>query len=126
MTGSEKAANFLALVGEELAGEITAELDEADILRLRIGISKISLVSKDKVETVYPHFIEDAGNSGIAFGHDSQYLKTILTRAFGGDKAQELWRRSTAGNGRKSSRPGPPRGTAPNNCSHSSISLSSP
>ena len=93
MTGPEKAAVMLALVGEEVAAEVVALLDEREVVMLRQGLHRISYVEKDQIDEVYQDIITVSSQVGLVLGEDPDYLKRILISAFGSDKADELLNR---------------------------------
>ncbi len=92
MTGPEKVAVFLALVGEEVASELVAQLPQSEVLQLR-GLGKTGVVSHDDITEVFDELTEKAATAGLSLDSSSDYLRTVLSKAFGQDKAQELWHR---------------------------------
>ena len=97
MTGPEKAAVMLALVGEDLAAELVGMLDERDVVSLRQGLHHLSYVEKNQIEEVFADVSEFSNQAGLVLGEDTEYLSRILTTAFGADKAGELIKRILTG-----------------------------
>ncbi len=93
LKGPEKAAVLLALVGEELAAELVAELDEKDLLLLRQGMHRIRLVEHRHITQVYEDVSQQAARSGLVVSDDSAYLSRVLEKALGSEKAAELMKR---------------------------------
>lgn len=97
LKGPEKAAVLLALVGEEIAAELVAELDEKDLLLLRQGMHRMRLVEQRHIEQVYGEVSQQAERAGLVVGNDAEYLSRVLEKALGPEKAAELMRRILAG-----------------------------
>ncbi len=64
MTGPEKVAVFLALVGEEVASELVAQLPQNEILQLR-GLGKIGVITQDDISEVFDELTEQAQTGGL-------------------------------------------------------------
>jgi len=52
LTGPEKAAILLALVGEEIASTLAAELQEKELVMLRQGVHRMAQIEADHVDEV--------------------------------------------------------------------------
>lgn len=97
LKGPEKAAVFLALVGEELAADLVAELDEKDLLLLRQGMHRMRLVEQRHITQVYEDVSQQAARAGLVVSDDTAYLSRVLEKALGPEKAAELMKRIMAG-----------------------------
>jgi flagellar motor switch protein FliG len=97
LKGPEKAAVLLALVGEEVAAELVAELDEKDLLLLRQGIHRMTLVEQEHIDQVYEDLSQRAAHAGLVVGDKTEYLNRILEKALGPEKAIEIMKRIMAG-----------------------------
>ena len=97
MKGPEKAAVLLALVGEEIAADLVGMLDEREVVMLRQGLHHLSYVEKNQIEEVYDDIAQVSSQAGLVLGEDTEYLKRILTSAFGNEKADELLKRILQG-----------------------------
>ncbi len=97
LKGPEKAAVLLALVGEEVAAELVAELDEKDLILLRQGMHRMRLVEQPHIDQVYGEVSRQAGRAGLVVGDDTEYLSRVLEKALGPEKAAELMKRILAG-----------------------------
>src|SRR5262247_1305498 len=93
LRGPEKAAVLLALVGEEVAAEIVAELTEKDLLLLRQGIHRMTVVEQQHIDQVYEDVSQQASKAGLILGDNTGYLSRVLEKALGPEKAAELMRR---------------------------------
>lgn len=94
ISGPQKAAIFLYAIGEELASEIVKKLDEDEIKRLGGSMSKVSAVTSKTVDSIFTEFTDMAasGNRFLAIGQarGNQFIKSVLTKAVEGGKAQSL------------------------------------
>lgn len=97
LKGPEKAAVFLALVGEDVAADLVAELDEKDLLLLRQGIHRMTLVDQIHIDQVYEDLSERAAHAGLVLGDNTDYLNRVLEKALGPEKAVEIMKRIMAG-----------------------------
>jgi flagellar motor switch protein FliG len=97
LKGPEKAAVLLALVGEELAADLVADLDEKDLLLLRQGLHRMTLVDQRYIEQVYDDVSQQAAHAGLVLGDNTEYLNRVLEKALGPEKAAELMKRILAG-----------------------------
>jgi flagellar motor switch protein FliG len=93
-TGPQKAAIFLFSIGEELASQIIKNLNEEEIRKLGSSMSTISAITPKLVDSILSEFNELAGsdNRPIPIGQSggSQFIKSVLTKAIDGGKAQTL------------------------------------
>jgi flagellar motor switch protein FliG len=94
VSGPQKAAIFLYAIGEELASEIVKKLDEDEIKKLGGSMSKIASITPRVLDSVFSEFNELAvsQNQPIQIGHagSSQFIKSVLSKAVEGGKAQTL------------------------------------
>jgi flagellar motor switch protein FliG len=97
LKGPEKAAVLLALVGEDLAADIVADLNEKDLLLLRQGIHRMTVVEQQHIDEVYEDVSRQAGKAGLILGDNTEYLSRVLAKALGPEKAAELMRRIVEG-----------------------------
>lgn len=93
LKGPEKAAVLLALVGEEVAADLVAELNEKELLLLRQGIHRMAMVEEEHIDQVYEDVSKRAGRAGLVLGNNTEYLGRVLEKALGPEKASELMRR---------------------------------
>lgn len=87
LTGVEKAAAFLSVVGREVATEIFRHLDPLELARIVPIMAKVKLSAEDG-NSVIKDFYKDIENALPAA--DDEYIKSILTEAFGEDRADKL------------------------------------
>jgi len=93
LKGPEKAAVLLALVGEEVAAELVAELDEKDLLSLRQGLHRMTLIEQQHIDQVYADVSRQAEHAGLVLGNNNEYLSRVLEMGLGPERAAELMKR---------------------------------
>jgi flagellar motor switch protein FliG len=97
LKGPEKAAVFLALIGEDAAANLVAELDEKDLLLLRQGLHRMTVVEQQQIDIVYEEMATQAAQAGLVLGDNTEYLSRVLEKALGPEKAAEILQRILAG-----------------------------
>jgi flagellar motor switch protein FliG len=88
--GLENAAILLMSLGEEEAAEVLKHLEPREVQRLGETISKMKSVSREKVESVLEQFSTVASEQSILVADTDAYVKNVLVRALGDDKAKLL------------------------------------
>lgn len=89
LSGEEKAAILLRAIGEDSAAEVMKHLDPKDIRRIGAHMSALSNISREQESAVILEFQHAANSGGISF-EGKEYIKTILTKALGPDKAGRI------------------------------------
>ena len=87
LTGPEKAAIFLALVGEELAGALAGDLQEKELVMLRQGVHRMAQISPEDIDEVFEDACRYLKKANIFAEGTSDYLQRVLTKAMGPEKA---------------------------------------
>ena len=91
LTGPQKAAIFLMLMGEEFTSEVYKYLDEEDIKRIGIEMAKIEYIPAEAVKKVLEEanieVKEILGNINVS---PEEFLKQSLLKAYG-EKGKELY-----------------------------------
>ncbi|TAJ34688.1 MAG: flagellar motor switch protein FliG [Nitrospirae bacterium] len=95
LNGDEKAAILLRFIGEDAAAEVMRHLDPKDIRKIGSHMSALSNISREVEETVILEF-QEAANSGEVGFEGKEYIKNILTKALGQDKAARILETLTA------------------------------
>ena len=86
----EKAAILLLTVGEEAAANILKQLGPKEVQRIGTSMATLSDVKRERVAAVFNAFITEITNTtGFGIGADS-YVRNILTRALGAEKASGI------------------------------------
>jgi len=88
--GLEDAAILLMSIGEEEAAEVFRHLEPREVQRLGETISRMKSISREKVEGVLAKFASVASEQSVLVADTDQYVKDVLRRALGEDKANLL------------------------------------
>ena len=97
-TGLENAAILLMSLGEEEASEVFKHLAPKEVQRLGETISRMKAVSRDRVENVLENFEDIAAKEHMLVADSNEYVKSVLRKALGDDKANLLIDRIMQGN----------------------------
>lgn len=85
-----RAAMLLMSVGEADAAEVLKHLGPKEVQKVGTAMSAIPEVKQEQIEGVVRLFLEEVGGqSGLGIGADD-YIKSMLTKALGEDKAAGL------------------------------------
>ena len=96
--GLEQAAILLMSLGEEEAAEVFKHLAPKEVQRLGETIANMKPVSRDRVDRVIETFDKIAGSERMLVADNSEYVKSVLRKALGDDKAALLIDRILQGN----------------------------
>jgi len=88
--GLNDAAIMLMSLGEEEAGEVFKHLSPKEVQKLGETIARMKSVSKEKVDSVINRFSNDAAAQSLLVSDTSNYVRSVLKRALGDDKAALL------------------------------------
>lgn len=88
--GVENAAILLMSLGEEEAAEVFKHLSPKEVQKLGETIAKMKAVSRERVETVIDKFDAVAQNEHMLVADTDEYVKAVLRKALGEDKANLL------------------------------------
>jgi flagellar motor switch protein FliG len=88
--GLEDAAILLMSLGEEDAAEVFRHLAPKEVQRLGETIAKMKSVSHEKLDGVLERFTTVASEQSILVADKDEYVKTVLRKALGDDKANLL------------------------------------
>ncbi len=101
ITGAQKAAIFLMTLGEDSAAEVMRHLGPREIQVLGNAMSSVNNVNKRQVDGVVEEFVTEVGEqTGLGIGN-TDYIRTVLVKALGEDKAGSIIDRiSMGGNSR--------------------------
>ena len=86
LTGPEKAAIFFALVGEDAAAELAAELQEKELVMLRQGVHRMAQIENHHVDEVFEDACKQLKRANILPGESNDYLERVITKAMGAEK----------------------------------------
>ncbi|WP_119292827.1 flagellar motor switch protein FliG [Azohydromonas sediminis] len=88
--GIEDAAILLMSLGEEQAAEVFKHLAPKEVQRIGEAIAKMKAVPREKVDAVLERFHEVADSQSMLVTDTDEYVKTVLRKALGEDKANLL------------------------------------
>jgi flagellar motor switch protein FliG len=89
LTGEKKAAILLRAIGEDAAALVMKNLDPKEIRKLGSFMTDTANITQEEEQIVMGDF-EKASASGEVSFHGKEYIKTILTKALGPEKAGRL------------------------------------
>ncbi len=88
--GLQDAAIFLMSLGEEEAAEVFKHLSPKEVQKLGETIAKTRAISRERVDSVMKKFTEAAAEQSLLVSDTGNYVKAVLRRALGDDKASLL------------------------------------
>jgi flagellar motor switch protein FliG len=88
--GLEDAAILLMSLGEEEAAEVFKHLAPKEVQRLGETISRMKTVSSERVDAVMTTFEKMASSEHMLVADNNEYVKSVLRRALGDDRANLL------------------------------------
>jgi flagellar motor switch protein FliG len=88
--GLQDAAIFLMSLGEEEAAEVFKHFSPKEVQRLGEAIARMRAVPKDRVEAVIERFTREAQSQSLLVSDTDNYVRAVLKRALGDDKAALL------------------------------------
>lgn len=88
--GLEDAAILLMSLGEEEAAEVFRHLSPKEVQRLGETIARLKTVPRERVESVLQRFSDDAADTTLLVSDTDEYVKSVLRKALGEDKANLL------------------------------------
>ena len=101
MTGSQRAAVLMLLLGEQQASEIIKYLDPKEVQSLGGAMVSVSDVSQEAVNVILDDFVATIKKqSSLGLGN-SEYVEKVFRRALGEDKAASVLGRIMPGSGTK-------------------------
>ena len=86
-TGVQDAAIFLMSLGEEEAAEVFKHLEPKEVQRLGEAIARTRSVSRERVDGVIEKFTREAASQSLLVSDTDNYVRSVLKRALGEDKA---------------------------------------
>lgn len=86
-TGVQDAAIFLMSLGEEEAAEVFKHLAPKEVQRLGEAIARTRSVSRERVDGVIEKFTSEAASQSLLVSDTDNYVRSVLKRALGEDKA---------------------------------------
>jgi len=91
LTGPQKAAVFLLLMGEKYTAQVFEKLDEDEISKLASNMSEIQYVGPDVMTKVMNEFIQGIQTNQVVMKGDA-FLKTLMDLGMNEEKAAAVYR----------------------------------
>ena len=88
--GLEDAAILLMSLGEEEAAEVFKHLAPKEVQRLGETIARMKAVTRERVESVMDNFEKVAASESMLVADSNEYVKSVLRKALGDEKANLL------------------------------------
>ena len=88
--GVEEAAILLMSIGEEEAAEVFKHLAPKEVQKLGETIARLKIVPRERLTRVLERFATDAVESHTLVADTDEYVKSVLRKALGEDKASLL------------------------------------
>lgn len=88
--GIQDAAIFLMSIGEEEAAEVFKHLTPKEVQKLGETIAGMRAVTRERVDQVMNKFTGEAASQSLLVSDTNHYVKSVLKRALGDDKASLL------------------------------------
>ena len=88
--GVEDAAILLMSLGEEEAAEVFKLLEPKEVQHLGEAIARMKAVTKERIGNVLDRFAKESTEMGVLVADNDEYIKAVLRKALGDDKANLL------------------------------------
>ena len=88
--GVEDAAILLMSIGETEASEVFKHLSPKEVQSVGEAIAKMKSIPRERVESVLGKFAQTAGEQSMLVSNNDEYVKSVLRKALGDDKANLL------------------------------------
>lgn len=92
-----KSAILLLTVGHEEAAEVFKHLGPKEVQKLGVAMTNIGNVSRERIESVLREFFNEA-EGRVSLADSDEYIRSVLKKALGDDKAAHLIDRILQGN----------------------------
>lgn len=90
LDGTQEAALFLLSVGQERAATVLTHMEPKEVQQIGAAMAELRNITSDMVNDVMARFITSLRNQ-TALGIDSdEYIRSMLTKALGSDKASSV------------------------------------
>lgn len=96
-TSVNECAILMLALGHEEAAEVFKYLGPKEVQKLGMAMTSIGNVSREQIETVLHSFIDET-EGRVALADSDEYIRSVLKKALGDDKAAHLIDRILQGN----------------------------
>ncbi|MDX7990819.1 flagellar motor switch protein FliG [Xenorhabdus sp. Reich] len=90
LTGTERSAVMLMTLGEDQAAEVFKHLNSREVQQLSVVMAGMRQVSNQQLVDVLAEFEEDAGQYAALSINANDYLRSVLIKALGEERASSL------------------------------------
>jgi flagellar motor switch protein FliG len=95
--GLQDGAVLLMSLGQDQAAEVFKYLSPKEVQKLGETMARLKTVSRERIDGVMERFHADAGGQTSIGSNSDEYVRSVLTRALGPDKAKILLDRILSG-----------------------------
>ena len=88
--GLQDAAIFLMSLGENEAAEVFKHLSPKEVQKLGEAIARTKAITRERVDNVVEKFTDEAAAQSLLVSDSGDYVRNVLKRALGDDKATLL------------------------------------
>ncbi len=99
LEGSQRAAILLMTLGEQTAAEILKHMGPREVQKIGSAMSTLSGVTKSTVRQVVEEFLNVLEEQTVLGIGNDEYLRSVLVKALGEDKAGSILDRISSGQG---------------------------
>ncbi len=100
-TGSEKAAQFLMVMGEERAAEVLKRLSNEEVQKIGLEMTRMNGMNTEEVNYVLSDFLSECEVKGSINIVADEYTKNVLIQALGAEAAETVLERIMLGGNTK-------------------------
>ena len=90
LSGYEKSAILLSLVGEEAAAEVLKNLDMQEVGKITTQMSRLKSIRKEMMDLVLKEVTGIISQDDVQFVSGNEYIKKVLNKGFGADSASKV------------------------------------
>lgn len=90
MNGADKAAIFLLYLGPDSTSKVFEHLDDEEIKKISLSMAGLGHVNRDKIEQVVSEYTRMNDPEDGIFSQGEEFVRTILEKALGTQKAEVL------------------------------------
>lgn len=88
LSGTDRVAVLMMALGEEYAAELLKQFDPRELHRIGAAMASLSAVGREQVSTIVAEFNDQLVNQNSIVIDSRDFMKNVLTRALGRDKAK--------------------------------------
>jgi flagellar motor switch protein FliG len=88
--GLEKSAILLLVLGEDIAASVLKHMGPREVQRLGLAMSAMGALDRERIEGVINEFLKTAAAHGVVHSDTDAYIRNMLTKALGDDRANNL------------------------------------